>query len=426
MEHGVAYHTVCLGVSHHTAAVSIRQQFMVTPSRQRALLAHMRGISHVHGFMVLATCNRIEFYATVESVSPEMAAELLDRLLSKAGYPMREAAAYQYRYYGADVAEYMARVAAGLDSVVLGEAEVLGQLKQALQQAEEVGVVDAQLRALAQFALKAGRRARAETDLSRNPVSVSSVAVRMAERHLGTLEGKTVVIVGLGETGNLAVKAIQSRAIGRLILINRTFEKAETQAPDLGAEAFPIFELPHALAQADVVFTATGCPYVLMQKSMLAKALAKRPERPLVVLDMAVPPDAAADAAALPGLRLITIDHLEEEAAASLSKRREAVPHAEQILATELERWSMQQHQQHVQPLITDLRRQAEQIRSYELERLLKHCPEMDEATQQHVQRFSRALVQKLLHHPTTRLRSEARDGNPEAYAEAVRSLFAL
>ncbi|MEM1094608.1 MAG: glutamyl-tRNA reductase [Bacteroidota bacterium] len=413
-------------MSHHTAPVAVRQQFMVTSSQQRELLARMRHASHVHGFMILATCNRIEFYATVESVSPEMAADLLDRLLEKVGYPMRKSAAHQFRCYGEGVAEHMARVAAGLDSVVLGEAEVLGQLKQALQQAEAAGVVDARLRALAQFALKAGRRARAETDLSKNPVSVSSVAVRMAERHLGTLEGKTVVIVGLGETGNLAVKAIQSRSIGRLILINRTFEKAEAQAPGLDAEAVPIFALPQALAEADVVFTATGCPYVLMHKPMLAAALAKRPERPLVVLDMAVPPDADPKAAALPGLRLITIDQLEEEAASSLSKRRAAVPQAERILAQELDRWSMQQQQQQVQPLITDLRRQAEQIRRHELERLLKHCPEMDEATQQHVQRFSQALVQKLLHHPTTRLRSEARGGDPEVYAEALRSLFAL
>jgi len=399
---------------------------MLTSSQQRGLLAHMRHVSHVHGFMLVATCNRIEFYATVESVSPEMAADLLDRLLSKAGYPMRESAAYQYRYHGQAVAEHMARVAAGLDSVVLGEVEVLGQIKQALQQSEAVGVMDAKLRALIQFALKAGRRARAGTDLSKNPVSVSSVAVRMAERHLGTLKGKSVAIVGLGETGNLAAKAIQSRQVGRLMLINRTFEKALTQAPELGAEAYPIYELPQVLADADVVFTATGCPFVLIQKSMVERALAKRPDRPLVVLDMAVPPDAAPEVASLPGVRLITIDHLEEEAAASLDKRRAAVPHAEQILAGELERWSVQQQQQHVQPLITDLRRQAEQIRRYEVERLLKHCPEMDDATQQHVQRFSRALVQKLLHHPTTRLRSEAREGDPEAYAEAVRSLFAL
>ncbi|MEM6645748.1 MAG: glutamyl-tRNA reductase [Bacteroidota bacterium] len=411
-------------MSHHTAPVAVRQQFMLTSSRQRELMAHMRHVSHVHGFLMLATCNRIEFYATVESVSPEMAAELLDRLLAKAGYPMRKSASYQYRYYGQDVAEHMARVAAGLDSVVLGEAEVSGQLKQALQQAETAGVVDARLRALSRFALKAGRRARAETELSKNPVSVSSVAVRMAERHLGTLEGKTVAIVGLGETGNLAAKAISSRRVGRLILINRTFEKAVTQAPGLDAEACPIYDLPQVLADADVVFTATGCPLVLIRKAMLAKALAQRPDRPLVVLDMAVPPDA--EAATLPGLKLITIDHLEEEAAASLDKRRAAVPCAERILATELERWSMQQQQQHVQPLITDLRRQAEQIRMHEVERLLKHCPEMDEATQLHVQRFSRALVQKLLHHPTTRLRSEAQEGDPEAYAEALRSLFAL
>lgn len=399
---------------------------MLSSTQQRDLLVHVRHMHRITGFVALITCNRIEFYAALEPPFADKGFAILESVLVETGYPLGHVEAHIYRLQGREVAQHIARVASGLESVVVGEAEVLGQVGRAAQVADQCGTLDPYLKTLFQFAIKAGRRARESTAINRHPVSVSSVAVRIANRHLGTLDGKTVAVVGLGEAGALAIKAIQAHAIAELLVVNRTFATAVAQAETYEATAYPIYDLPDVLRRADVLFTATGCPFTLIDHVMVEQAVATRSERPLVLLDMAVPHDIDPTVASLNGVYLLDVDHLKDEVTQSLQTRQQAIPQVEAILEEELERFMVWLHQAEVRPLITDLRRQAEGIRQQELQRLLRHCPDMDEAMHEHIQRFSHALVQKLLHHPTTRLRQEAGHGDASAYAETIRTLFAL
>lgn len=444
--------TYCIGINHHTAPVHIREKVALTTARQHELLArvgsedeHFGDVGSVgaqmQGLLVLATCNRVEFYLSLPGhevredagLSRDEAVLLLARLGVDLG-PVKE---HVFVFSGEKAARHLGRVAAGLDAVVLGEAQILGQIHAAVQLSREHGALDAHLGALMKYGLKAGRRARAETGIGRNPVSVSSVGIRLAERVLGTLHGKTVVVLGLGETGQLALKVLRSMRPGRLVLINRTHDTAIRQAaewkldsgldsgPEARAETAPVMELPGVLADADLVFSATGCPYPMMSRDMISHAMSGRPDRELVVMDMAVPHDVEPEAATVPGVRLFDVDALESEVNASLDKRRQAIPDVERILENELARHVSWRSQRRTEPLISELRQQAETIRQQEVARFTRRMSSLEPDVQEQVDRFSQALVKKLLHHPTMQLRDGARESASDVTG-VVRQLFQL
>ncbi len=432
--------TYCIGINHHTAPVHIREQVALTKARQREVLA--TAVSEgagVQGLLVLATCNRVEFYASLPGrmgslpsrtgqgagADVSLSRREAMRLLAGFGVDLRPVEEHLFIQCGEEAARHLGRVAAGLDAVVLGEAQILGQIDAAVRMAREHGALDAHLEALVQFGLKAGRRARAETGIGRNPVSVSSVGIRLAERVLGTLRGRTVVVLGLGETGQLALKVLLRMHPGRLVLINRTHETAVRQAAEWGAEAATIQDLPTVLADADLVFSATGCPYPMMGRDMLARTMAGRAARELVVMDMAVPHDVEPEAAHIPGVRLFDVDALESEVTASLARRRQAIPDVERIVDEELGRLMTWRAQRHTEPLISELRQQAEAIRQQEVARFARRMATLEPDVQEQVDRFSQALVQKLLHHPTIQLRETGGESGPDVTG-VVRQLFQL
>lgn len=444
--------TYCIGINHHTAPVHIREKVALTTARQHEVLARVgpeeeslgdvgSDTIQAQGLLVLATCNRVEFYLSLPGnevredvgLSRDEAVLLLARLGVDLG-PVKE---HVFVYAGEEAARHLGRVAAGLDAVVLGEAQILGQIHAAVQLSREHGALDAHLGALMKYGLKAGRRARAETGIGRNPVSVGSVGIRLAERVLGTLHGKTVVVLGLGETGQLALKVLRSMRPGRLVLINRTHETAIRQAaewkldsgldagPEAQAETAPVMELPGVLAHADLVFSATGCPYPMMSRDMISEAMSGRPDRELVVMDMAVPHDVEPEAATVPGVRLFDVDALESEVNASLDKRRQAIPDVERILEDELMRHVSWRSLRRTEPLISELRQQAETIRQQEVARFTRRMSSLEPDVQEQVDRFSQALVKKLLHHPTMQLRDGARESASDVTG-VVRQLFQL
>jgi glutamyl-tRNA reductase len=416
----------CLGISHRTAPLKVRERLALTSGEQLRLLSDIRQSAKLSGLVMVSTCNRVEFYGSHAGTEVGGALEELKRLLGTLGHPVEGLDDKTYSLFGLDAARHVARVAAGLDAMVLGEAQILGQLDAALQTARDQEAVDEHLENLFRFALKCGRRARAETRIGHNAVSVSSVAVRKVEAQLGTLSGKTVAVVGLGEAGRLVVKLVRTKPGVELLLVNRTLEIATAQAERLGAEALPFSDLPTVLSRADAVFTCTGCPYPLIESSHVRQTLESRPERPLVLVDLAVPHDIDPAVSGVAGVTHYDVDSMQVEISESLKLRQTAVPEVEIILSEELARFARWLQVARVQPLITDLRRRAEDIRREEIARFEGRLPELPDEVREHIERFSRSLVQKLFHHPTEGIREGASLGDAEDIAKTVRNLFQL
>ncbi|MFT4604776.1 MAG: glutamyl-tRNA reductase [Rhodothermales bacterium] len=414
----------CLGISHRNASVHVREKLALTSAREAELYAAVTGSAALQGLVILSTCNRVEFYGSATIANDGLAE--LRQILTDLGRLPEEVLPALYSKTGIEVAEHISRVAAGLDAMVLGEAQILGQLDVALEDARRHKGVDGHLESLFRFALKAGRRARAETRIGHNAVSVSSVAVRKAEAVLGSLEGKTVSVVGLGETGRLVLKVLRSRSSVEVILVNRTLKTAVVQATSLDAEVLAFAEMGEVLLRSDVIFSCTGCPLPIIEERTVERAMKSRAGRPLLLVDLAVPHDIEPEVARVEGVTHMDVDAMQVEISGSLRLREAAIPSVEAILEEERERFESWLQVARVQPLITDLRRQAENIRKEELARLAGRLPELPEELREHIDRFSQSLVQKLFHNPTTGIKREASTGDPEDLARTVRSLFKL
>jgi len=421
----------CIGMNHRTAPVQIREKLALTSLERQRLFAHFRRAPEVEGIVLLSTCNRVELYVSLQGPYLDGGADRIKRVFAEAGFDLSSFEDHLYEYRGVDAAAHLADVAAGLDALVIGEAQILGQINEAFQEASELGTTDTHLDALFQFALKAGRRARAETKINHNPTSVSSVAVHLAERILGSLEGRTVGVVGLGEIGQLAIKVFRRSGVGRLLLVNRTSSRAQEKAKQINdvsdiAESYSIMEIETVLREADVVLAATRCPLPLIGSEQVQRAMKERPERPLVLLDMAVPQDVGSDVADIEGVRLFNVDLLQEEVDLSLQKRRAEIPRVKEILHNEVERFEVWLKQSQVQFLIAELRRQADTIRREEVERFSQRTQDLPPELREQVERFSMSLVQKLFHNPTTNIREKAIEGDAQEFAETISELFRL
>ena len=411
-----------LGLSHRRTPVLVREKIALTVSDQLLLLEAAREEPLLGGLAYLGTCNRVEFYWTQYSGDDD----LMPRLLGRIGYSLHNLAPHLYHVSGTEAAGHLGRVACGLESMVLGEAEILGQLDRAFRLSEEHGVTDRVLEALFQFALKAGRRARAETGINRHPVSVSSVAVHQAEARLGSLENRRATVLGLGETGTLVCQVLERKNLAGLVVVNRTSQRAEFRARSPHTEARGLGDLPRTLSESDLIFTCTGCPKPMISRAMVEAAMRERPDRPLLFVDLAVPHDVDPRVSELPNVIRIDVDALKPGISGSLRKRQQATPLVEAILSSELERFDRMYREMAVEPLINDLRGQAEEIRRREFQRLSERLPNLSEEEIAQVERFSRSLVQKLFHHPTRSIRREASEQYSGELVQTVRNLFQL
>jgi glutamyl-tRNA reductase len=410
---------VCLGVSHHTATVALREYLgreNVVESRDPA----------IREMVMVATCNRAELYAYVDE-SVEDPETLLVEYLART-HQMDPARFVEYTYFhtGQRVVEHLCRVAAGLDSLVLGEPQILGQVIDAFQAAQSARTCGPVLSLLFRTGIQAGKRARSETAISTNAASISSVAVALAGRVTPELRARRILVVGLGDMGRLTVKALRARGINTIDIVNRTHAKAAEAVAAWGGRAYTLAELPAAIAAADVVFTATSAQTPVLDVALVQGALAERPERPLVLVDLAVPRDVEPAVGNLPGVHLLDVDDLHANLDEALSVRQREIPRVEAIIAAEVAGWAQRFQELRVEPVIADLRQKAEAIRQRELERTLRFMGDVDAETWQHVQHLSRALVNKLLHEPTVRLKQKAATPDAGDYADTLRELFGL
>ncbi len=375
---------------------------------------------------LVSTCNRMELYAYFDATVDDARGVLLDFLAHVHGLPAATFAKHTYFYQGLAVVQHLCRVAAGLESLVIGEAQILGQVTNAHLAAQSAKTLGPVLASVFRSAIRAGKRARAETAINVNPASTSSVAVSLAQSVAGDLRQRRVLIVGLGEIGQLTIKTLRGRGVTTIDVANRTLATARATAAQGEGDAYRLSELPQALAAADVVISATSAPTPLIDAAMIRNALAHRPGARLVLIDLAVPRDIDPAVAAIPGVHLFDVDDLRASLDEALSARQREIPHVETIIDEEMTAWQTHYQTLAIEPLVADLRQKAEAIRQREVARALHHLGDVDAQTVTQLHHLSRALVNQLLHEPTVRLKQKASADDVTEYANTVRDLFGL
>ena len=419
----------CLGLSHETASLELREQLRCTLTDLDNVIRPASGCQRFGGcseYAVLSTCNRVEVLACLDPEAVDTRSTLSDILTEVTGVNVTGIPDHFYHYTGLEAVEHLCRVASGLESLVLGEQQILGQVSNALQQAVEMGTAGTYVSMTYRIALRAGKKSRTQTSISHNPASMSSVAIAHAQKRVGDLAQRCVLVVGLGEMGNLTLKALKVRGIKNVLVANRTLARARATAKEYGYEAVALNDVGGALAQADVVITATASPDIIITRDMVREAASARDGRELVLVDIAVPRNVDPSAGDVPGISLCDTGQLQGTLDEALSMRKKEVPRVEEIIKKELASLENELQEMTARPLITELRRMAESIRQQELTRAMHRLGELDPQTLEQIQYFSRSLVNKLLHRPTVRLKEEAANGRTEDYEATVRALFGL
>jgi glutamyl-tRNA reductase len=421
-------HLHCIGLNHQTAPISVRERLAFSDSEIKAAISRYGcgggGVSgEISEVVILSTCNRVEIYA----VAPSYAMGDLEAfLINERRLSDDDLKNSLYRLVDEAVVDHLFRVAAGLDSLVIGEPQILGQVMHALELARGQNTTGRVLSRLFEFALRAGKSVRTETAIGQNPTSVASVAIHLASQTISDFPSAKILVIGAGEMAEMAIAALKKRGVSHLRVVNRTLSRAEQLANRFGGEAHTFGALAECLSWADVVITSTGAPHTILQKDMLNEIMEDRSKRPLVLIDIAVPRDIDADVAQIPGVNLYDLDMLEEFLGVSLELRAQQIPKAELILNEFSNEFKVYLQMLDVFPLIAALHQRAEMIRQIELEKTIGRLPDLNDIQRKHLHLLTKALVKKILNAPTRQLRSAA--GSPQAleYASLARELFDL
>ena len=417
------------GVSHRSAPVSVLEQLSRDESDQAKIVDQMLQSALVTEAMVLSTCNRVEIYAVVEAFHGGLS--VIGQVLSEhSGMSLQDLTKYAYVRYAEAAVEHLFAVASGLDSAVIGEQQVLGQVRRAYASAESNQTVGRTLHELSQRALAVGKRVHSETGIDAAGASVVSVALETAEKKVGSLAGRSAVVVGAGSMGALAAKQLMRAGVERIHVVNRTLPRAKRLAENIRgygieAEAFPFDHLPPLLTDADIVVSCTGAVRPVVSLADVHRGLAHvREQKQLVICDLGMPRDVDPAVAGLPGVLVIDMDRiLREPSARAAASDAEA---ARAIVAAEVANYLAGQRVAEVTPTVTALRRRAADVVEAEMLRLDNRLPGLDAAHRDEVANTVRRVVDKLLHAPTVRVKQLASAPGGDSYAEALRELFEL
>jgi len=414
---------VIVGVSHRTAPLEVREALAFPRDGLGEALARARAGAGLSEAMILSTCNRVEVYGREEEGAPS---DALTRFLVESHGKSTEAlAAHLYRVEGDAAVRHAFRVAASLDSLVIGEPQILGQVKEAYQRAEEAESLGSTLNALRNRSLAAAKRARTETGIGHNAVSVSYVAVELARKIFGELKDRNVLLVGAGKMTELAAKHLVRSGGRATVLGGRTFEKAEELAAALGGRAAPFEALRQELGRADIVISGTGAPGIVIRREDVESARSGR-QRPLFLIDIAVPRDIEASVRKLDGVFLYDLDDLKSVAEANLRERRKEAAAAEAIVEQEVREFLAWQKSLDVVPLLVELRRRGDEIRKVELAKARKRLGVLTAEQDAAIEAATTAMVNKLLHPPTAALKEIARNGYAPEQIALIRRLLGL
>jgi glutamyl-tRNA reductase len=414
-----------VGLNHRTVPVELLERMTVPEDRLAKGLHDLSAREHLLEVVLLSTCNRTEIYARCTHFHAAVG-DVRDFLAAHSGADPDEFADHLYTYYDEAAVGHLFSVAAGLDSMIVGESEILGQVREAWQTAVREQTAPQLLSRMFKHAVESGKRVRTETGISRHPVSIPSAAVAVASEQLGDLDGARVLVVGAGQMGSGLASTLRSRGVLDVVVANRTFERAEHLAATIGARAIPLVDIADTLVDTDVLLTSTASSEVLIERAMVEMVMACRDGKPLLVLDVALPRDVDPGVGDIPDVTLLDLDDLKEYAQRSAERRRGEIGKVRSILAAEIERYRVERAAREVGPLVASLRDSAEDMRRGELERFRAKLAKLDPDARELVEAITQGVVNKLLHEPTVRVREAAGTPRGDYYADALASLFDL
>jgi glutamyl-tRNA reductase len=416
---------LAVGCSYRTAPLALRERLAYSEGEVAAALRELRSLEDVYEVVLVSTCNRVEVWAVVNRV--QHAARAVQRFLATSRQiSEEELRPVLYQHEDREAVSHIFRVASSLDAMVVGEAQITGQVKEAYAASSRARTVGALLNRCMHRAFATAKRVRNETHIARHPVSVSSVAADLAVRVLGDLSRASVLVIGAGEMAELAVRHLLADGATQIRVVNRTWERATELAFQLGAKAARFEDLEGQLLLAEIVITSTGSTEPILTRSLLARVMRQRKQRPLVIVDIAVPKDVEAEVASLSNVYLFNIDDLEQVVAENLKERQKEARQAERILRVEVDHFVDWMRKQDAVPVIKDLRRHFTEIARAEAERTA-HALKLDgEKGRELLDTMADAIVNKLLHDPTMELKDNANRPDGTFLARATRRLFRL
>jgi glutamyl-tRNA reductase len=414
-----------LGVSHKTAPLEMRERLSLTEGRAVSVLRELTGAAGIHEAAAISTCNRTELYLIV-SDPVEAESTALGVLSRQAEIRPTELLGHLYSYRSTEAARHLLRVTAGLDSMIVGEAEIQGQVKRAYELALVEGATGPILNRLFRGALTAGGRVRAETAISEKGVSIPSVAVELARRALGELEERRVLVIGAGETAELVARALLARGVRTVFVANRHYDRAIGLAQRFDGVAVRFDELPAQLEAADIVVSATNSPHHIVEREALEQVMANRDGRPLIAIDIAVPRDIDPECREIAGVSVYDIDDVQAISERNTSGREAEARGSELIIATELDRFERWLASLEVVPTIAALRERGHEVVRRVLAENENRWEDLSEADRERVEVVARAVASRLLHEPTLRMRRAAGSDDAYEYLSALRELFGL
>jgi glutamyl-tRNA reductase len=416
---------IVVGLNHRTVPVDLLEQMAVPSETLPKALHDLSHREHLLEAVLLSTCNRTEVYARATKFHGAVG-DVCDFLASWSGAAPEQFTDYLYTYYEDAAVNHLFSVAAGLDSMIVGEHEILGQVRSAWRIAEREQASGPFVSRVFRHAVESGKRVRAETELGRHPVSISSAAVAVAAERLAGLDGCRVLAIGAGDMGEGIARAVRHRDVEDLCIANRTLGRAEVLAAAVGGRAVDLDGVPAELERADVVFASTSAKEVLVERSTVEAAVAARDGAPLLIVDIGLPRDVDSGVAELEGVTLLDLDDLKDFAARSAERRRREINRVRLILDAEVARYRDEQRAREVAPLITALRDRAERIRADELARHASRLGDLAPAQRAAVEALTRGIINKLLHRPSAQLKDVAGTERGELLAEALATLFEL
>ncbi len=414
-----------VGLNHHTAPIAIRECLAFSEGKLEDALSKVHALPSLKENMILSTCNRVEVYAAARETE-KATFDLKNFLSHYHGLPLKEFEKSLYSHIGEGAVRHIFRVASSLDSMVLGEPQILGQIKDAYDVAQQAKTSGLILHRLLHRAFHVAKRVRTETKIALSAVSVSSVAVECAEKIFGTLEKKTVLLIGAGEMCELAARHLVSAGIEKILVTNRTFERALTLAQEFRGEAIPLEGMAQGLKKTDIVISATDSPQYLIEHNQITKVMKDRKQKPIFFIDISDPRDIEPKVGDLENVYLYNIDDLQKVANENIKGREKEAQRAEMIVQDEVVKFVNWYRSLDVTPTIVSLRNKFEEIRKKELEKTLSIHPNLSQKEKQSLEALTSAIINKILHTPITLLKRTEKEAMADFYLDALHALFQL
>jgi glutamyl-tRNA reductase len=411
-----------IGVNHKSAPLEVRERLAIPESRLPDYCRYLTARPGIEEGMIISTCNRVEIITHTANGAADLRGFLHDHFQLKA----EDLDPHLYELREKDAVRHVFRVASSLDSMVVGEAQILGQVKEAYATARAVGAVHGQLDQLFNRAFAVAKRVRTETAVGSSSVSIASVAVELAKKIFGTLQGKNVFIVGAGKMSELAARHLMAHGCVSIFVSNRTYDRALALAQRFGGQAIKFDDLYESCDRADIVITSTGSPHAIFRREHGEQFLSRRKNRPMFFIDIAVPRDVAPDMAELDGIFVYDVDDLQQAVSSHVSDRRKEAEKAEAIIASEVEKFEARTHTLDVVPTIVSLQDHLETIRQAEIDRVRSRMGPLTHEQEMAVEALTRGIINKVMHTPVTTLKSAARDAEATTVIDVVRRLFNL